>query len=126
MIKKLFNFSGTINGTNYFLRNLLFGVIAFFGGALVGASLIQGNSGLVTLGFIIVTVAMVGNVSTIYKRVKSLFPDNEIVITAILTGVQVFSGVFGNSPVTGFIKLVLFVFGLYLIFANSKIENHEG
>lgn len=126
MIKKLFNFSGTINGTNYFLRNFMFGILGFFGGYSVGYGITSGNGGMATIGFILAAVAILGNVSTIYKRVKALFPDNDVVITAGLVGVQVFSGVLGNNPITGFIKLVLFVFGIYLIFANSKIENHEG
>ena len=81
---------------------------------------------MVTIGFILVAIALLGNVSTIYKRVKSLFPDNDVVITAGLIGVQVFSGVLGENVLSGIIKLILFVFGIYLIFANSKIENHEG
>jgi uncharacterized membrane protein YhaH (DUF805 family) len=126
MIKKLFNFSGTINGTNYFLRNFMFGALAFLGGYTVGYSIGVNNGGMVTIGFILVAIALLGNVSTIYKRVKALFPDNDVVITAGLIGVQVFSGVLGENVFSGIIKLILFVFGIYLIFTNSKIENQEG
>jgi len=47
--KKYFEFSGTINGTNYFLRNMLAYVLAAFFGFMTGFGAGSGNTGLTPL-----------------------------------------------------------------------------
>ena len=53
-IKKYFEFSGTISGLNYFLRNLIAIIGSFIGGYSVGYGLASQEMGLVALGFLII------------------------------------------------------------------------
>ena len=57
-VKKYFQFSGTINGLNYFLRNMLSYVVAFIGGYMVGDGLLNKNTGLTSIGFLIIAPAI--------------------------------------------------------------------
>jgi len=125
-VKKYFEFSGTINGLNYFLRNLLSTVIAFIGGYSVGYGLGSQNMGFTTIGFLILAPTMWFSIATIYKRLSALFPPgNATILTIIMLTMQILVQ-FTQDSVGPIINLGLFVFGLYIIFKNSGIENHEG
>ena len=58
-MKKYFEFSGTINGLNYFLRNLLATVVAMFGGFTLGFGLGSNQMGVMSLGLLIIVPAVV-------------------------------------------------------------------
>lgn len=124
-VKKYFEFSGTINGLNYFLRNLLSTFVAFIGGYSVGYGLGSQDMGLTTIGFIVLAPAMWFSIATIYKRLSALFPNNATILTVAMLTMQVLVQ-FTQDSVGPFINLGLFIFGLYLIFKDSGIENHEG
>jgi hypothetical protein len=67
------------------------------------------------------------SLSTMYKRFEALHPKQAGVYTISLFSLQTVSTMFGEGETIGLVvKLVLAFIGLYLIFANSKIENHEG
>jgi uncharacterized membrane protein YhaH (DUF805 family) len=51
-LKKYFEFSGTISGSNYLLRNIIAGVGAFIGGFLIGYGIVQ-STGLIMLGLLV-------------------------------------------------------------------------
>lgn len=124
-VKKYFEFSGTINGLNYFLRNLLSTFVAFIGGYSVGYGLGSQDIGFTTIGFIVLAPAMWFSIATIYKRLSALFPNNATILTVAMLTMQVLVQ-FTQDSVGPFINLGLFIFGLYLIFKDSGIENHEG
>jgi uncharacterized membrane protein len=130
--KKIFQFSGTINGTNYFLRQLLAAVLAFIGGFSIGIGIAgmeytTAMSILLFLGIVLAAAGIWISLATMYKRFEALHPKQSGVYTVSLFSLQTVSTMFGKGETIGiFVKLVLGFIGLYLIFANSNIENHEG
>jgi len=124
-LKKYFEFSGTINGLNYFLRNLLSSFLAFIGGYMVGYGLASTEMGIATLGFLILAPTIWFSTSTIYKRAKALFAESAAMITIGILVAQLLVQ-FTQDSFGPIINLGLIIFGLVMIFKNSKIENHEG
>ena len=126
-ILKFFNFKDTINGTTYFLRNLLASAIAYLGGFSLGWGIANQNYGLVSLGAVVVAIALAFQYSSLFKRMKSLFPENTVVLTVVVALLQLLAQMvkpyeYLNISVT--ISLVIIAF--ILIFKNSGIEKHEG
>lgn len=119
-IKKYFEFSGTINGTNYFLRNLLAVIIAVIGGFSLGWGIGTETMFFTLLGLIILAPILWFNICTIYKRSTALFPEYATAITIGMVLLQLLDSL---SPI---FTLVGFVIGLTLIFKNSNIEDHNG
>lgn len=130
--KKIFQFSGTINGTNYFLRQLLAAVVAFIGGFSIGVGIVgmqntTAMSVLLLLGIIVSAAGIWISLATMYKRFEALHPKQSGVYTVSLFSLQTVSTMFSDGDTIGIlVKLVLGFIALYLIFANSNIENHEG
>lgn len=125
-LKKYFEFSGTISGTNYFLRNLFSTIVAFFGGYALGWGLASGEMGVMTLGILVLVPVVWFNFATIYKRANALFPEDATLWTVGILILQVIGQFLKGQPVGGLITLGLFIVGLIFIFKNSNIENHEG
>jgi urea transporter len=126
-ILKFFNFKDTINGTTYFLRNLLASAIAYVGGFTLGWGLLHKNYGLFSLGAVIVAIALAFQYSALFKRMKSLFPENTVVYTVVVALLQLVAQMvkpYEYLNITVTISLVMI--GLILIFKNSGIEKHEG
>ena len=119
-LKKYFEFSGTISGTNYFLRNLLAVFIAFIGGFSLGWGMGSGNTFFTILGLIVLAPALWFNICTIYKRSTALFPEYATAITISMVLLQLLDSV---SPIFTLIGIVI---GLTLIFKNSDVEEHNG
>lgn len=125
--KKYFQFSETINGTNYFLRQLLSSVVAFLGGFLIGFGLINEQMGLFSLGLPLITASIWFSLSSMYKRILSFEPENAGILTSVFFSLQILNTFFPNgNPVGIILTLGLAIIGLYLIFANSNILNHNG
>ena len=110
-MKKYFDFNGTINGTNYFLRNLLLAIPAVFANAFITSGSYEGSGAalvlIVLFAFLFLLAAF--SFSTINKRLNALMPDNKVL-----------------GWVLCFIPVVSSIMSFYLIFANSKIEKHNG
>ena len=124
-LKKYFEFTGTISGGNYLLRNIIAGVGAFIGGFLIGYGLVE-STGLIMLGLLILTPSCWLSVTNIYKRINALFPENVKEYTIGLIFLQILNA-FGKGEVWGSIlSLILIVISGVLIFKNSNIINHEG
>ena len=126
-ILKFFNFKDTINGTTYFLRNLLASAIAYVGGFTLGLGLLHKNYGLFSLGAVIVAIALAFQYSSLFKRMKSLIPENTLVYTVVVALLQLIAQMvkpYEYLNITVTISLV--IIGLILIFKNSGIEKHEG
>jgi len=124
-IKKYFEFSGTISGLNYFLRNLISTIGSFIGGYSVGYGLASQEMGLAALGFLIIAPTFWFSFANIYKRSLAVFPKDATLITMAMIVGQVLVQFTQNSfgPI---LNLGLIIMGLILIFKNSNIENHEG
>jgi len=124
-LKKYFEFSGTISGGNYLLRNLIASAGAFLGGFLIGYGIVE-SVGLIMLGMLVLAPACWLSITNIYKRFNALYPRNAKEYTMGLLFLQILSG-FGKGEIWGdLISLVLIVIACVLIFRNSNITNHEG
>ena len=124
--KKYFEFGGTISGVNYFLRQLLASVVAFLGGFSIGYGIGTDSLGLITLGIVILSPAVWMSFATIYKRCEALFPGQAAVYTSGIVTLQLLNQFVNGGILGGLITIVLLVAGLYLIFKNSNIEEHNG
>lgn len=124
--KKYFEFSGTISGLNYFLRQLLTSVIAFIGGFTLGYGIGSDSLGLLTLGMVILSPAVWISFATIYKRCEALFPGQAAAYTTSIVVLQILNQFVSETAFGGLITIVLLVMGLYLIFKNSNIVEHNG
>jgi len=119
-MNKYFQFSGTISGTNYFLRNILATFLAFGGGWLVGYGLGSETNSILMIGLLVLVPAFWFNVCTIFKRSNALFPEQAMWITAGMIIFQVL------GEVNQIFSIFPLVMGLILLFKNSNIEQHEG
>lgn len=123
--KKYFEFTGTISGVNYLLRNIIASATAFLGGFLIGYGLVESTE-LIILGLLILVPACWLSLTNIYKRFNALYPRNAEEYTIGLLFLQILSG-FGKEQFWGnIVSLVLIVIACVLIFRNSNITNHEG
>lgn len=120
MINKYFQFSGTISGTNYFLRNMLATFIAFGGGWLIGYGIGSETNFMLMIGLLVLVPAFWFNVCTIFKRSNALFPEQAVWITVGMIAFQVL------GEVNQIFSIFPFVMGLILLFKNSTIEEHNG
>lgn len=126
-IQKYFQFSGTINGTNYFLRNILSTISGFVGGFLLGVGIAKGVDANFYLGIMVIFPALWLQFATIYKRINALYPQNVKFYTSAFIAFQFLSQIFKNQELIGSaMTLGLLIIGVVLIFSDSKIENHEG
>ena len=119
-IKKYFEFSGTINGTNYVLRNLLATLVAFIGGFSIGFGIGGEMQALTLVGIALIVPALWFNACSIYKRSLALFPEYAVWITVSMFLLQIldtYNSVFG---------VIALITGLVLVFKNSDIEEHNG
>jgi hypothetical protein len=124
--KKYFEFGGTISGLNYFLRQLLTSLVAFIGGFTLGYGIGSDSIGLITLGMVILSPAVWMSFATIYKRCEALFPGQASAYTSGIVILQVLSQFMGETALSGITSLLLLIIGLYLIFKNSDIVEHNG
>jgi uncharacterized membrane protein YhaH (DUF805 family) len=125
-MKKYFDFSGTISGTTYFFRNLLSAIVGFIGGVLIGLGFTVDSYGWMTMGFLITTPAIAFQLSTVWKRLVALFPNNVKELFGTFLVVSVVSQFAKLGEYQAFMGLIMIIIGCILIFKNSKIENHNG
>ena len=126
-IKKYFQFSGTINGTNYFLRNLLAYVIAFTGGFTLGWGMGMENNGIMAMGFLIYLIALWFSLTTIYKRFNALWTEKATLYTVLFVLLGVIVQATTQYEIwNGVLSFIAITIGLVLIFKNSHIEKHNG
>jgi uncharacterized membrane protein YhaH (DUF805 family) len=127
-LKKYFEFNGTISGLNYFLRQLLTSMVAFFGGFTLGYGIGDDSVGLITLGMVILSPAIWMSFATVYKRCNAIFPGLAASYTLGIVILQLLNQFIDktNSILSGVSSIILFGIGLYLIFKNSDIVEHNG
>ena len=126
-LKKYFQFSGTINGLNYFLRNLILYFLSYGIGYGIGMSMVNNDVGMIMVFVGLFTPVMWVQLTTIYKRMSALFPKDAPLYTAGLITMQfVMSAMDVNNIYRSGLTLLLLIVAGVLIFKNSGIENHEG
>jgi uncharacterized membrane protein YhaH (DUF805 family) len=125
-IKKYFQFSGTINGTNYFYRNLLSYLSAFIGGLIFGIGIGKNDMGLSSLGILIIVPAVVFGFATLYKRMFALFGGDATSYTTGLILIQLLSQFLSEGPFKSLASVFLVIFSLVLVFKNSGKIDHCG
>lgn len=119
-IKKYFEFSGTITGTNYLLRNLVALFAAFISGFILGFGLGMEQPILTMLGIVGLAPTLWFNACTIYKRSNALFPEYATLITIGMFLFQIL------DSIHMIFSVIALIMGLILIFKNSDIEEHNG
>lgn len=126
-LKKYFQFSGTINGLNYFLRNLILYFLSYGIGYGIGMSMVNNDVGMIMVFVGLFAPVMWAQLTTIYKRMSALFPKDAALYTAGLITMQfVMSAMDVNNIYRSGLTLLLLIVAGVLIFKNSGIENHEG
>jgi uncharacterized membrane protein YhaH (DUF805 family) len=125
-LKKYFEFTGTISGTQYFLRNLVSSIAAFTAGGVIGVGFALDSTIVTLLGILLLLPVFWFAVANIYKRIKAFYPNQAIAFTNVLFLLQLISP-FGKGETWGvLLNITLVVIGLLLIFGNSKVEEHNG
>jgi uncharacterized membrane protein YhaH (DUF805 family) len=125
-LKKYFEFTGTISGTQYFLRNLVSSIAAFTAGGVIGVGFGLDSTIVMLLGILLLLPVFWFAVANIYKRIKAFYPNQAIAFTNVLFLLQLISP-FGKGETWGvLLNITLVVIGLLLIFGNSKVEEHNG
>lgn len=132
-LKKLFNFSDTISGTDFIIRWVAAFIIQWPGGYLTGMGLAENNMGVAMLGFMLATLGIAFQFSTLMKRSRALFaPNNRNVLYfyCVYLVVSIFQGFTSmiNPAVQIITSLVMLGLFGYAIFKNSGIapDNHLG
>lgn len=130
-LKKLFNFSGTINGIEFLWRWVVANIIQLPGGYMVGYGITSGIMGFTMLGIIIACLGIGLQFSTLMKRSRALFkaPNNMYFYIAYLA-VSIFQGFAEsiNEYAVIFSSIVMLLMFVYAIAQNSGIPkvNHKG
>lgn len=143
---KYFQFKNTINGMDYFLRGLATLLFAIPMGILMGVGFVVMTSNvvvgslLILLGCLFIIPMIWFSLATTYKRINAFFPKQATlltILTFISSGIaEVFNPNSGaelgefvspaESPMYLVILVVSFVWSLYLLFGNSKVDKHIG
>jgi len=124
-IKKYFEFSGTISGLNYFLRNIIATIGTLIGGYSVGYGLASQQAGIAVIGILVIAPSIWLSFVNIYKRSLAVFPKDASLITIGVVVGQVLVE-FTQDSIGSMLNLSLIIMSLILTFKNSNIENHEG
>lgn len=125
-MRKYFEFSGTISGMQYFLRNLVSSIVAATAGGVITLGIILNSIVIIFLGLALLIPVFWLFLVNIYKRVSAFYPNQALAFTTTITILQ-FITPFGKGEVWGtLLNIALLVIGLLLIFGNSKVEKHNG
>ncbi|MCP3698776.1 MAG: hypothetical protein GY920_09520 [Aliivibrio sp.] len=138
---KYFTFKETINGTDYFKRGLVGGLIFFIPiMILLGLGVFFGAKGSTALTLAVVLLSLVlcvpylwFSLATTWKRINAFWPKytTKILIATLLISILVNLldpkiGVNNNALLFLLAGIPSAAFNLYILFANSKIKKHIG
>lgn len=125
-LRKYFEFSGTISGTQYFLRNLASSIAAFTAGGVIGVGIVLNSLIVILLGVLLLLPVFWFATANIYKRMKAFYPNQAIALTTGLSLLQLISPFGKGEPWGVLLTIVLLIIGILLIFCNSDIKEHQG
>lgn len=125
-MSNVFNYLGTISGTNFFLRYLLsiFGILST--GFALGFYFVSENYPLVVVFALLMSAFIYFNFITYIKRFRALFPDYVIPFVMALVFFNMITLIGENELIQGLVNLSFFVLNMVLIFKNSNIKEHNG
>jgi uncharacterized membrane protein YhaH (DUF805 family) len=124
--KKYFQFYGTISGTNFFLRNMLTVLLSLITGIVIGFGIGLDSPAIILIGVLLLVGVLWVSLTTMYKRINALFPESAGIYTAGLFSLQCVNTAMFTSPVKIVLSFILIFIGLFLIFKESNIDNHNG
>ena len=124
-IKKFFQFTDSISGTTYFLRNLLVSVLAYMAGVGMGIAMIKDNIEILLVSVVAFVFVYWFSMTTIYKRINAFYPKQSNVLTTAMLSLQLM-GQIVPPPFQYIIVIVLVIAAIFLILSNSNIEKHNG
>jgi uncharacterized membrane protein YhaH (DUF805 family) len=125
-IKKYFQFAGTISGTTFFLRNLLTLLLSLITVMIIGFGVGLNQPALIFVGVVLLLGVLWFSLTNTFKRINALFPENAALYTAGLFSLQCVNGAMIQSPYRIILSAILIAMGLFLIFKESDIDNHNG
>ena len=124
---KYLQFKDTINGTNFILRYILgVAVISLFAGGM-GYFMALEDYKWVLLFALMMSVSVVFNFATWYKRIKALYPEYVeylMIALGVINLVQLF--VDKTGYLVSFIGFVYLIGTIVVTFKNSNVEKHNG
>jgi len=125
-IKKYFQFSGTIDGTHFFLRNLiiLVATLVIFGIVGLGAGLVSPL--LMCIGLLLLVATLWLSITTLYKRINALFPKKVAIYTIGLVSLYLVDNAMEPTFVRLGLSIILLIIGMVLILKESNIKTHNG
>ena len=138
---KYFTFNGTTNGTDYFIRGMVGGLVFLIPFAIllgVGTFLSVGGSPILGIILILLSLGLFipyiwFALATSWKRINAFWPNHA---TKIL--IAVFAASFFTQPLDpqyglnesyllwALVLLPQVIFSFYILFANSKVKKHIG
>jgi hypothetical protein len=123
---KLFQFRGTINGTNFILRYLLGLTIITANAFGLGYNMGAERYPLVILFAVLMSSGIIINFTTFYKRIMAIYPniiEYSMISLVTVNLIQLFTT---SEVVKNSIGLLYFIYMLVLAFSNSDIKEHKG
>jgi hypothetical protein len=123
---KLFQFRGTINGTNFILRYLLGLTIITANAFGLGYNMGAERYPLVILFAVLMSSGIIINFTTFYKRIMAIYPniiEYSMISLVTVNLIQLFTA---SEVVKNGIGLLYFIYMLVLAFSNSDIKEHKG
>jgi uncharacterized membrane protein YhaH (DUF805 family) len=125
-IKKYFQFNGTISGTTFFLRNLLTLLSSLITVMVIGFGVGFNSTALILIGVVLLLGVIWFSLTNTFKRINALFPESAALYTAGLFSLQCVNGAMSLTPYRIILSGILLFIGLFLIFKESNIDNHNG
>ena len=125
-IKKYFQFTSTISGTTFFLRHLLTLLLSLITVMVIGFGVGLNQPALIFVGIVLLIGVLWFSLTNTFKRINALFPESAAIYTAGLFSLQCVNGAMIQSPYRIILSAILIVMGLFLIFKESDIDNHNG
>lgn len=125
-IKKYFQFNGTISGTTFFLRNLLALILSLITVMVIACGVGLNLPALIFVGVILLLGVLWFSLTNTFKRINALYPQSTAIYTAGLFSLQCVNGAMIQSPYRIILSAILIAMGLFLIFKESDIHNHNG
>jgi hypothetical protein len=123
---KYFQFKDTINGTGFILRYVLSVIVIMMFAYSMGYFFGVGQYGLAVVCAFLMSLGVLFNYATYYKRIKALYPQHLIPSMVILIVFNVITTLDIDPLLKSTIGLGSLIYNLVLIFNNSDILHHKG
>ena len=123
-IKKYFQFSGTISGTTFLLRNILNFILSFCTVVLIAYSVSISSIPFMLFGLVSLVIVIWFSLSTLFKRINALYTFDSALYTAGFFSLECVNAAMEYSIIKMITSFVLLVGWLFLIIKDSDIETH--